>query len=158
MRSKTWERARRIILSSFLRSDLTMTEIQEIGKALVNDSDFSQHLGLLIKDVFMRIDASTYLGHTKHLMPHYERHGGASDKAMLLINKRRIPKREIVLILKALCPEMKNYFRQPKRTVREMVSAFFETASGEKIAEFMDWLQKGLSYSDAYLRGIMRRS
>ncbi len=157
MKSKTWERARRIILSSLLRSDLTMTEIQEIGKALVNDSDFSQHLGLLIKDVFMRIDASTYLGHTKHLMPHYERHGGASDKAMLLINKRRIPKREIVPILKALCPEMKNYFRQPKRTVREMVDAFFKGASERSVSEFIHWLDKGISASDPYLRGIMRK-
>lgn len=158
MRSKTWERARRIILSSLLRSNLTQIEIQEIGKAFMNETDFSQDLGWLIKDVFMRIDESTRLGHKKHLMPNYEKHVNILDKSMFLINKRRIPKREIVPILKALCPEMKNYFRQPKRTVREMVSAFFETASGEKIDEFMDWLHKGMSYSDAYLKGIMRRS
>lgn len=158
MRSKTSERARRIILSSLLRSDLTMTEIREIGKAFMNESDFSEHLGCLIKDVSMSIDASIRMGHTKHLMVDYERHDDPFDKAMLLINKRRFPKKKIVPILRALRPDMKRYFQEPKRTMREMVGAFFSTASSHEIAELMDWLEQGLTSSDAYLKGIMRRS
>jgi len=134
-----------------------MTEIQEIAKAFVNESEFSQDLGRVIKDVVMTLGTSMPLRYTKHHMPDYERHNKPFERAILLINKKRLPKRQVVPMLKELCPEMKDYFREPKRTMREMVSTFFKTASVEKIDEFMDWLQKGLGYSDAYLKGIMRR-
>lgn len=158
MRSKTRERARRIIVSSLLRSDLTMSEIREIGKAFVNQFDFSQDLGCVIKDLAKSIDSSIRMGKVKPLIPDYERHNEPFERAILLINKKRLPKRQVVPILNALRPDMEDYLRKAKLTMREMVTAFFETASKSQIAEFMDWLEKGLSYSDDYLKGIMRRS
>ena len=159
MRSKTRERARRIIVSSLLRSDLTMSEIREIGKAFVNQFDFSQDLGCVIKDVVMALGTSTPLRYTKHHMPDYERHNEPFERAILLINKKRLPKRQVVPILNALRPDMEDYLRKGKLlTMREMVTAFFKTASRSQIAGFMDWLEKGLGYSDDYLKGIMRKS
>lgn len=158
MRSKTRERAKRIIVSSLLRSDLTMSEIREIGKAFVNQFDFSQDLGSVIKDVVMTLGTSTSLRYTKHHKPDYERNNEPFERAILLINKKRLPKRQVVPILNALSPDMEDYLRKAKLTMREMVTAFFKTASKSQIAEFMDWLEKGLSYSDDYLKGIMRRS
>lgn len=158
MRSKTRERARRIIISSLLRSDLTMSEIQEIGKAFVNQFDFSQDLGCVIKDVVMTLGTSRPLRYTKKHMPDYEKHNEHLERAILLINKKRLPKREVVPILNGLRPDMEDYLRKAKLTMREMVTAFFETASRSEIAEFMDRLEKGLSYSDDYLKGIMQRS
>lgn len=158
MRSKTRERARRIILSSLLRSNLTQTEIKEIGKAFMNETDFSQDLGRVIKDVVMTLGTSTPLRYTKHHMPDYKRHNELFERALLLINKKRLPKRQVVPILNALRPDMEDHLRKAKPTMREMVTAFFKTASKSQIAEFMDWLEKGLSYSDDYLKGIMRRS
>ncbi len=158
MRSKTRERARRIIVSSLLRSDLTMSEIREIGKAFLNEHDFSQDLGRVIKDVVMTLGTSTPLRYTKHHMPDYERHNESFERAIFLINKKRLPKRQVVPILNALRPDMENYLRKSNLTMKKMVTDFFETASKSQIAEFMDWLEKGLSYSDDYLKGIMGRS
>jgi len=159
MRSKTWESARRIILSSLLTSDLTITEIQEIGNAFINESDFSDRLGWLIKDAAKSIDAPVRMEQAKHLTPDYERYDDAYPKAITIINKRRIPKREILSILKALRPEIRNYFQQSKRnlTLREMVGVFFESASSGEIDKFMDWLEKRIITSDDYLKGIMRK-
>ena len=158
MRSKTRERARRIIVSSLLRSDLTMSEIREIGKAFVNQFDFSQDLGCVIKDVVMTLGTSSPFGHTKHYMPDYKSHNEPFERAIFLINKKRLPKRQVVPILNALRPDMVDHFRKPKLTMREMVTAFFKIASKSQIADFMDCLEKGLSYSDDYLKGIMQRS
>jgi len=157
MKSKTWERARRIILSSLLTSDLTMNEIKEIGRAFVNQSDFSQGLGCLIKDLAKSIDSSIRMGKVKPLMPDYESLDDDFSRAMWTIKKRRIPKREIVPILTALRPEIKDYFEETNRTMRQMVDAFFKGASKRAVSEFIHWLDNGISASDPYLRGIMRR-
>jgi len=148
----------RIIVSSLLRSDLTMSEIREIGKDFVNQFGFSQDLGCVIKDVVMTLGTSTPSPYTKRHMPDYERHNEPIERAILLIKQKRLPKKQVVLILNALRPDMEDHFRKAKLTIREMVTAFFETASRNQIADFIDWLEKGLSYSDDYLKGIMRKS
>ena len=106
MRSKTLERARRIILSSLLMSDLTIQEIKEIGRAFVNQSDFSEGLGILIKDLTKSIDSSFQIRKVKSPVPDYESCDDVFSRAMWTINKRRIPKREMYQFL-GLCVRRK---------------------------------------------------
>ena len=59
MNAKTRERAMRVLLSSLLESNLTVREMDEISDALLEDSDFPQTFGQLIKDIVISMEVNT---------------------------------------------------------------------------------------------------
>ena len=59
MNAKTRKHAMRVLSSSLFGSNLTMREINEISDAFVDDKDFPQTFGQLIKDTVICMETNT---------------------------------------------------------------------------------------------------
>ena len=126
----------------------------------IDQSDFSESLGYLIKDFAQSMDSHIGMEKVKSKVPGYESHENDFKRAMSIIDKKRITKRELSSILKELFPKKWEYFKAAKDTKRQMLEVFFNHVSTQIINQFMYLIEHRTNRTlspDPYLKGIMQR-
>lgn len=157
MKSKTREQAIRLFLSSLVNSDLSVREIRDISEALLCDRDFSENLGRALKNLAVSLEGFMDLRELKPSDEYFIFPQNSIDEALSLIRKKRIPKKNIIAMIRALSPEWVHFPSDYRSlNVRELLDAFFHSASDRTANDFLNWLHEG-SLPDDYLKGIMRK-
>ena len=157
MNAKTRERAMRVLLSSLLESNLTVREMNEISDALLEDSDFPQTFGQLIKDIVISMEVNT-----RSLKPKPTIIQLADDTpvktALLLIKKKRLLKNGVLERLRTLSPDIQRFLEKlPKKlSLPEILNRCYNEMP-QQFNEFISWLSgKEIPYDD-YLEGILQK-
>jgi len=157
MNAKTRERAMRVLLSSLLESNLTAREMNEISDALLEDTDFPQTFGQLIKDIVISMEVNT-----RSLKPKPTIIQLADDTpvktALLLIKKKRLLKNGVLERLRTLSPDVQIFLEKlPKKlSLTEILNRCYNEMP-QPFNEFISWLSgKEIPYDD-YLEGILQK-
>lgn len=145
----------RKIVAALLDSDLSASEIREIGKSVASDASFQRDLG----DLLGKLDI--VLGHAeKRTRSQDLEHLSEAQRDWLLsvlslVQQKRKSKREIIELLGLLRPGVGDSL-DAGLTMRDLLSAFVRTASASDLHNVKRVLQVDLD--DPYLKGIMRRN
>jgi hypothetical protein len=150
MRLKTRERAARIVLASLLGSDLTIRELKELADGL-SEHSFSWELSDLLRDTLRHLTDFEEVSKSRDHPDELE------ELAYTIVQRRRLPKRMIIEYMRDAASIPTKQMIEPNLPIREMLRAFFRTASLSDIDKFMDMIQ-GNKRTDAYLKGIIRRN
>lgn len=141
MNSSTRSRAIRVLISAMMASDLRPNEIQEVSDALQKDETFSREIGLMLKDFVSSMERIRYKRAPKFRTPHYEAQSDFAQRALMMINKRRLSKKTIWAMIKLLKPQSAHFFIEEDSTLRDTLSLFEKKASQRQIDKFLTWLQ-----------------
>jgi len=159
MNAKTRERAMRVLLSSLLESNLTVREMNEISDALLEDSDFPQTFGQLIKDIVISMEVNTRsLKPKPTIIPLAETDDTPVKTALLLIKKKRLLKNGVLERLRTLSPDVQIFLEKlPKKlSLPEILNRCYNEMP-QQFNEFISWLSgKEIPYDD-YLEGILQK-
>lgn len=157
MKTNTKQRALRILLSSILGSDLKMRELQELAEAFLTGSDFSQELGIMIKNLALDLKIGSDI--KKQGPPYNFRNQEYSlEDAINLIKKKRIPKKHILSAISEVSPKAGSHYASKKdnMTIRQIIEKFYHVHGRELFYDFMALLLRGDKSQDEYLKGIMQ--
>jgi hypothetical protein len=159
MNTKTRERAMRVLLSSLLESTLTVHEMNEISDALLEDSDFPQTFGQLIKDIVVSMETNTRSLKPKPAITSLAETDDTPVKtALLLIKKKRLLKNGVLERLGTLSPDIQTFLEKlPKKlSLTEILNRCYNEMP-QQFNEFIYWLRgKEIPYDD-YLEGILQK-
>ena len=152
----TRERAIRTIVSSFLQSDLTAKEINEISDGFLYEADFIQDIG---KALYQLSDI-IYSRSLKKQTEKNEFKDGFVEKALEIIKKKRLSKTEIISTMKKINPDISNTIepRVKKMTVKKLLSEFLSISGLSDFTQFVNILEGQSGSVDKYLEGILNRS
>lgn len=160
MNAKTRERAMRVLLSSLLESNLSVREMNEISDAFMDDREFPQTFGQLIKDIVISMETNT-----RSLKPKpaivteiNETNDTPVKTALLLIKKKRLLKNSVLERLATLSPDIQAFIeKQPKKlSLTEILNRCYNEMP-QQFNEFIYWLRgREIPYDD-YLEGILQK-
>lgn len=150
MRQTTRERAMRVLLAAFVSSDLTIQELEELHKYVLNSPAFLADLSLALKDVVRRLRAQEP---RKEIVGRYT----AIDQALASVKRRRLSKAALLEMMRAASPDADDSNLARRSSAREMISAYLAIASPIQRAMFLDMLGASRAPEDAYLKGIVGR-
>jgi hypothetical protein len=157
MKIKLKEKAIRLILSSFLQSNLTPTEIGEISEAFFFDKNFAQDIGTTLDQISNVLSNKMKDLHNNSNTGEFERE--LIDKAMQIIKRKRLSKKKMIAIIKeinlSLAKKLETRINNLK--VIELLSEFYNQADINQFTEFLNKLEGGSSSFDKYLNGIIDR-
>jgi len=156
MKTKTRERAIRILLSSIIGSDLTAREMQELSEAFLRGSEFSQDLGIIIKNLALDLKVGFHI--TKQdASDNLEIQEFTLEEAMEVIRRKRISKNKIVSLIRIISPKAGSYYdsKREKMTVKQIIQKFYDAHGREQFYDFMSLVLRGDRTQDEYLKGIM---
>ena len=157
MNAKTRERAMRVLLSSLLESNLSVREMTEISDAFMDDREFPQTFGQLIKDIVISMENKTRSLKPKPAIPS-ENDETPVKTALFLIKKKRLLKNGVLERLGTLSPDIQAFIdKQPqKRSLTDILNNCYNEMP-QQFNEFLDWLRvKEVPYDD-YLEGILQK-
>jgi hypothetical protein len=159
MNAKIREHAMRVLLSSLLESNLTVREMNEISDAFINDSDFPQTFGQLIKDIVISMETNTHSLKSKPArIPLLETDETPVKTALLLIKKKRLLKKVVLKRLVTLSPDIQEFLdKQPKRlSLAEILNRCYNEKP-QQFNQFFSWLKEREIPYDDYLEGILQK-
>ena len=149
-RSRTRERAVRILLSALLDSDLTTTELSEIAQELSESPTLSWDLGALLRDVLSKLDIPP----TKK--PVSRIRDTLDTVAYSMVSRRRLSKQTVLELMSTAKGKQQTELGNPNQTMRELLKEFLSTASTKERRKFMEMVENS-GKEDPYLQGITRR-
>jgi hypothetical protein len=159
MNAKTRERAMRVLLSSLLESNLTVREMNELSDAFMDDREFPQTFGQLIKDIVISMGNKTRSLKPKPAIGEPSENDETPVKtALLLIKKKRLLKNGVLERLGTFSPDIQAFIdKQPqKRSLTEILNKCYNEMP-QQFNEFLDGLRgKKIPYDD-YLEGILQK-
>jgi hypothetical protein len=141
----------RLIVSSLLESDLSVAEVAELGKTLLNDRHFCEELGELLLTVADRIRHQAARGSPRDDDLDWEWFADARR----IIKRRRLPKREILSVVAVLCPKIVTSLNE-EMPVDQILRLLAKGAPRPVREEFLKWLEGVPGGGDPYLEGIMK--
>lgn len=152
MKPKTEEKAHRLLLAAFLRSDMTIPEMRDLTDELKKNPHFLVRFSDLLSEILDRLtrDRSTKISGTP-----YEPKD-LVEAANYIINRRRMPKSEVILAMENAYPEFARQAFTRDMPMRSILVSFFEIAPVDAANRFMSSLS-GSIRDDEYLRGITKR-
>lgn len=159
MNTKTRERTMRILLSSLLESNLTVREMNEISDAFLDDSDFPQTFGQLIKDIVICMETNT-----RSLKPRAAIiEGSETDEtpvktALSLIKEKHILKAVVLKKLRTLSPDTQAFIDKlpQKLSLTEILHRCYNERP-QQFNEFLSQLRNKEIPHDDYLEGILQK-
>lgn len=159
MNTKTRERTMRILLSSLLESNLTVREMNEISNAFLDDSDFPQTFGQLIKDIVISMETNT-----RSLKPKSARAERSEidetpvKTALSLIKEKHILKAVVLKKLRTLSPDTQAFVDQlpQKLSMTEILHRCYHERP-QQFHKFLSQLRSKEIPHDDYLEGILQK-
>jgi len=149
MRTRTRQRALRILLSALLDSDLSSTDLREIAEN-IKYSDFTSEFSYLLEmmtDHFRRYDEIKKLNVASN---------GNSDDAFELAQRRKITKTSILKMMEQASDGQSKNFIDKGMTMRQIFEMYFSNSSEADVERFLSLID-GSGSSDPYLSGIINR-
>jgi len=162
MNAKIRERAMRVLLSSLLESNLTVREMNEISDAFMDDKEFPQTFGQLIKDIVISMETNTRSLKPKpartELSENEENDDTPVKTALLLIKKKRILKNGVLERLRTSSPDIQAFIEKlPKKlSLTEILNRCYNEMP-QQFNEFLSWLREREIPYDDYLEGILQK-
>jgi hypothetical protein len=155
MKSRTRERAIRVLMSSLLRSNLTMGEMREISEALISGDSLAREVGLLLANIAEGVEETPYLSRSKRSPDDRQSIQDLISEAVAIVRKRRLSKKDVLSLIGAVDPKAKTNLQKRGGTISDMLNEFFRRAPQYTLLQFLELL-RGPNPSDAYLRGILK--
>lgn len=150
MNTTTETRAIRCLLASLLNSDLSPTELSEIGDALIHDRSFITKLAGAVKDVSGGFEPE----HVKRF--HKPRAGNELlvEELVVALKTAGIPKGQLLNEVTMRLPETPISSRS---TIREIVSKLVQGLPKSVLYDFLSDQLHSSGMADSYLQGILKR-
>jgi predicted Zn-dependent protease with MMP-like domain len=160
MNAKTRERAMRVLLSSLLESNLSVGEMNEISEAFIDDEEFPQTFGQLIKEIVISMDNKPSSLKAKGAIPKDSKKNDETPvkTALLLIKKKRLLKNGVLERLGRLSPDIQDFIDKApqKSSLREILNRCYNEMP-QQFNEFLEWLKGREMPYDDYLEGILQK-
>jgi predicted Zn-dependent protease with MMP-like domain len=159
MNAKTRERAMRVLLSSLLESNLSVGEMNEISEAFMDDEEFPQTFGQLIKEIVISMDNKSSSFKVKGKIPKDSKNDETPVKtALLLIKKKRLLKNGVLEKLGRLSPDIQAFIDKApqKSSMKEILNRCYNEMP-QQFNEFLEWLKGREMPYDDYLEGILQK-
>jgi hypothetical protein len=156
MKDKMRERTIRLLLSSLLRSDFTVNQLEEVADAFIAREEIVSELGRAAKELisFMRNRSITKGQYTYD--SDLDTNIAIINEAMDILKRKRLSKDFILHKIMNTDPNLYNYFleRKDQITLKEMLSEFL---ASKGLADFNTLIESMIPtwYRDKYLQGIM---
>ena len=159
MNTKIRERAMRVLLSSLLESNLTVREMNEVSNAFMDDSEFPQTLGQLIKDTVRSMEANTRSLKPKLAKIAPPKTDDTSVKtAVLLIKKKHLSKNAVLERFGTLSPDTQAFIdKLPKKLSLTEIMNRCHNEMPQQFNEFLSLLKERETPYDPYLEGILQK-
>ncbi len=160
MKSRTRERVMRLLLSAFLNSDFSATELHELSRELLRGSDFLHDFSRMLGAVALRLQEG---GGMKWAAMDDEPLS-LEDLAYSEVQRLRLPKARVLSIMESINPKAMDWSKFLTKAgatdsnvpMRRLLNRFFTNASASEADQFMHAIGSKTT-EDAYLRGIIRR-
>jgi hypothetical protein len=157
MKPSNREGLRRVLLTAVLKSDLTISEIQNLADEMSRSPDFSWEFGSLLRDVIDRVQKTgprKEVGQKADPIP-------VLEVAYQAIQRRRPSKKEVLEMMEEASPGIEELVKGAELSMRQILDHFFSVATASEAAKFLsrfgvDPGVQGLR-EDAYLVGINRK-
>lgn len=149
MREERRTRAMRLVLSALLKSDLSISEMQELIRDLSVDPRFFSSLSLLLSGHANPGKESASIASPR------PRAAIARNMANHFMKHRKTARGELLDAISAISSEIRSEINASKST-REILLRYFELASDDETSKLFRWAGLNIE-EDPYVRGIREK-
>jgi hypothetical protein len=151
------DRIFREVIAAIVGSKLRSSELRTFSELLMNDPSFVADLSRLTYEISYGLSKQTEMAWTDEIeISNSSSDGGLTELAYSLIQRRRLSKDRLLMMLRNIAPEISWTTSLKERPMREIVSRFLENSSTSETQQFLNALGMEIE-EDPYLGGISSR-